>query len=88
MTEEYMLQEVAPRIRVGINASIPRAAGEDDAELPPDGFAIALGLLHSAKARNKMSAQAMSPMTRSSPSALADAAPGIAGTIRYTPLPS
>jgi hypothetical protein len=53
MTPEYMLQEVAPRIRAGIGSSIPRAGGEDDAELLQDGLVIALDLLHSAEARSK-----------------------------------
>lgn len=53
MTEEYMLHEVAPRLRVGIGSSIPRAGGEDDSELLQDGLVIALGLLHSAQAKGK-----------------------------------
>ena len=53
MTEEYMLQEVAPRIRAGIGSSIPRAGGEDDAELLQDGLVIILGLLHSAQTKSK-----------------------------------
>jgi hypothetical protein len=53
MTEDYLLQEVAPRLRAGINASLPRSGGEDDAEILQDGLVIALGLLHSAEARNK-----------------------------------
>jgi hypothetical protein len=54
MTHEYMLQEVAPRLRAGIGSSIPRASGEDDSELLQDGLVIALGLLRSAEARNKV----------------------------------
>lgn len=53
MTEEYLLQEVAPRLRAGINASLPRSSGEDDTELLQDGLTIALHLIHSAEARNK-----------------------------------
>lgn len=53
MTEDYLLQEVAPRLRAGINSSLPRSGGEDDAELLQDGLTIALHLLHSAEARNK-----------------------------------
>ena len=53
MTEEYMLHEVAPRLRAGIGSSIPRAGGEDDAELLQDGLVIALGLLRSAQAKGK-----------------------------------
>jgi len=53
MTEHYLLQEIAPRLRAGIGSSIPRAGGEDDAELLQDGLAIALGLLHSAQAKGK-----------------------------------
>lgn len=53
MTQEYMLHEVAPRLRVGLGSSIPRAGGEDDAELLQDGLVIALGLLHSALAKGK-----------------------------------
>ncbi|MBE0542268.1 MAG: hypothetical protein IH623_12845 [Verrucomicrobia bacterium] len=53
MTEEYMLQEVAPRLRAGIGSSIPRAGGEDDSELLQDGLVIALGLLRSAEIRDK-----------------------------------
>jgi hypothetical protein len=48
-----MLQEVAPRLRAGLGSSIPRAGGEDDAELLQDGLVIALGLLHSAEAKGK-----------------------------------
>ena len=51
MTQEYMLQEVAPRLRAGIGASLPRAGGEDDAELLQDGLVIALGFLHSAESK-------------------------------------
>ena len=53
MTQEYMLHEVAPRLRAGIGSSIPRAGGEDDAELLQDGLVIALGLLRSAQAKGK-----------------------------------
>jgi len=53
MTQNYMLQEVAPRLRAGIGSSIPRAGGEDDAELLQDGLVIALGLLHSAQSNGK-----------------------------------
>jgi len=53
MTEEYLLQEVSPRLRAGINSSVPRSSGEDDAELLQDGLVIALGLLHSAQAKGK-----------------------------------
>ena len=49
-----MLHEVAPRLRAGIGSSIPRASGEDDSELLQDGLVIALGLLRSAEARNKV----------------------------------
>jgi hypothetical protein len=53
MTQEYMLHEVAPRLRAGLGSSIPRAGGEDDSELLQDGLVIALGLLHSAQAKGK-----------------------------------
>jgi len=53
MTPEYMLHEVAPRLRAGIASPVPRSPGEDDSELIQDGLVIALGLLHSAQARNK-----------------------------------
>jgi hypothetical protein len=53
MTQESILQEVAPRLRAGIGYSIPRAGGEDDAELLQDGLVIALGLLQSAEAKGK-----------------------------------
>lgn len=53
MTEDYLLNEVAPRLRAGIGSSIPRSNGEDDAELLQDGLTIALGLLRSAKTRDK-----------------------------------
>jgi hypothetical protein len=53
MTEDSLLQEVAPRLRAGIHASLPRSRGEDDVELLQDGLAIALHLLHRAEARNK-----------------------------------
>lgn len=53
MTEEYMLREVAPRLRAGIGSSIPRASGEDDSELLQDGLVIALGLLRSAQTKGK-----------------------------------
>ena len=48
-----MLQEVAPRLRAGLGSSIPRAGGEDDAELLQDGLIIALRLLQSAEAKAK-----------------------------------
>lgn len=53
MTEEYMLKEVAPRLRAGIGPSIARAGGEDDSEILQDGLVIALGLLRSAESKGK-----------------------------------
>ncbi len=52
MHQEYMLQEVAPRLRAGIGSSV-RAGGEDDLELLQDGLVIALGLLRSVQAKGK-----------------------------------
>jgi hypothetical protein len=53
MTQEYMLQEVAPRLRAGLGSSMPRSGGEDDAELLQDGLVIALGLLRGAQTKSK-----------------------------------
>ena len=53
MTQNYMLHEVALRLRAGINSSMPRSSGEDDSELLQDGLVIALGLLRGAQAKGK-----------------------------------
>jgi len=44
MAQGYMLQEAASRLPVGNGSSIPRAGGEDDAQLLQDGLVIALGM--------------------------------------------
>jgi hypothetical protein len=53
MTQDYMLHEVAPRLRAGIGSFMPRSSGEDDSEILQDGLVIALGLLQSAQAKGK-----------------------------------
>jgi len=52
-TEQLLLREVQPRLRIAIARSVPRVGCDDEAELLQDGLAIALRLLDGTRRSRK-----------------------------------
>lgn len=63
-TEDMLLKEVQPRLKIGIERSIPQIGADDPGELLQDGMVIALHIINSAeRAGKKVSAGTVSYYT-------------------------